>query len=476
MKWLRRSRWVIACGALLFSFANPALHAKPDASETITLRAGRVRAPRSLLYDPSLRVTPEVAFAVGDLQVVPKTEKKGIRLVWGSGNAARSKIINPKRGKGTEVRVGPPMAKQDVYIWRDELGALFRLNPHVLRGKIRGQSVYFFDLDHDGEFFEEDEDAFGLADADHMLPWFNDAVFHDCRMEKVGFDPKKRKLTLRLTPLGLGMSPEGRRVLQMLNKTRAWYGLLPCDVHERLNGWCRKHSHWMATHGQLEHDETPGTKDFSKEGNTAGNNGLVSKGGTPEDAFFQLFDTPLHGYEISSPMMTRTAIAYEKGYLTLWFTETNGMKQPRKSAATLPAIFPPHRARHIPISWWDEIPDPRPGDPSEEWGYPIRVFLHPDGMLRSGFPKDMKVVLKVHGKRRDAVPCVVIFDPDSVVSSGGYDGGAIEVLVLPRPVLDKDTTYHLHMTYQYEGKDVVWDSVFTTGSQRGGRREDLGIK
>ncbi|MDJ0976202.1 MAG: hypothetical protein QNJ98_17205 [Planctomycetota bacterium] len=440
---------------------------------SITLKRKRAKEQRLNHYGDSLELVAGRAFELGDYEIVPTVEKRGLRLVWDAAQPKLAKLI-PTKTKGAEVQVGTGSEALTLYVWRDELGRFYRNNAAALSGVVNGTKLLFFDLDHNGEYFDEAVDAFGPAGSGYMTPWFDAAVVHDARIEKLGYDDTKRKLRLRVTPMGPNMSEEGRRALKSLNDVRLWYGLLPCDVDEKLNAWCRKHSNWMAANRQVEHVQPPGSPQYSKEGNEAGINSLVGSDSSPEQNLLGLFDTPLHGYEISSPMMTSTAIASVGNYITVWYRQAHGLRWRRKQHARLPAVFPPHRATGIPVSWWDEEPDPRPGDPSTDWGYPIRVYLEADGTISGEFPKNMKATLKpAKGRRSKPVPCVVVYDPASVQTEGGYQGGGLEVIVMPRPVLERDTKYHLRLEYRYKEKDVVWESVFTTGSQRGGYRSEV---
>jgi hypothetical protein len=224
--------------------------------------------------------------------------------------------------------------------------------------------------------------------------------------------------------------------------------------------YCKPHVEWMVKNQKVAHREPSGSPGYSREGDIGGRNSLVWARGGPM-GIYGLFDTPLHGYEISSPAFTNTAL-WSAGYIAVWWKQARGVRW-EETNARWPAVFPPHGARNVPISWWDETPDPREGDPSEDWGYPIRVHLDADGAIGRDYPEDFEAVLTA-AKSTEPEPLQIVSDPESVV---GDNPTYVRVIVLPRRPLKKNKGYKLEMSWTRDGREYEWKSVFRTGKQRG---------
>lgn len=449
--------------------ATPCLLAQkaPASPAIVRFKAVIVAEPRIRHYGISNRVEFDRSFQLGPHEVLAREEERGVRIDWKGDQSNLRPLIETRKDR--TVQVGEWKGRVDVHFFWDLFGRLHHLNPHALSATVLGERLLFFDDNYDGSWFEPGVDSFGVPGSPYSLPWRNPMAWLDQEAEFVDFDRNRMTAGVRVKPIGPGLSPEERLALRSLNGARAAHGLLPCWIHDELSMWCHQHSQWMSKNRMVEHEEKPGTPGASENGNLAGLNSLVGDGRDPGDSFFGLFDTPLHGYELGSPMMTQVALGCVSNYLSVWWTQEHGMEWP-DHGSILPAVFPPDRATGIPVSWWDEIPDPREGDPSIAWGYPIRVYLERDCRLTKDHPKDVKASLRPWGERKD-VPLQVV--SDSATQQPHALSPSVEFLILPREILASKTLYHLHLEWTYQGKAHVWDSTFKTGAQRGQYRSTL---
>jgi hypothetical protein len=214
----------------------------------------------------------------------------------------------------------------------------------------------------------------------------------------------------------------------------------------------------------LAHAENRGHPRFTEEGHTAGMNSLLHGARHPAEVVFGLIDTPRHGYEFMAPMFSWTAVGCAGEFLTLWYRATSDRPWNVRDAR-FPAVFPPNLATGVPISWVDERPDPREGDPDEvPWGYPVRIYVHAGGGLHGPYPTDVKVELTVLATGR-RVDCQIQSDPTGMHADRAT--GTVKFVLLPRRVLEPNTRYRVRGSWMYDGARQSLDSTFETGTLHG---------
>jgi len=402
---------------------------------------------------------------VGPYRVSAKSDGATLRLRVRQGESAEEKLIRPGRQPGVVLE---HEGLAPVYVFVDDLGRPWHVNPDVLVAEIYGETLHFYDADYDGKYFEPGVDWVALASSNHAVTWVEGFVLKDRRVILSTLDKATGVAEVRLEPLGPSLTAMEIRVFALMNRVRLHYGLHPTELDDRLSGWCRKHCYYLRMNGITGHDEDSAKPGYSLEGHKAGNASGLSFAWTGPRAFFDLLDTPLHGYDLASPMFTKAAVGCIPGYLTLWQLETEGLKWPERDAR-LPAVFPPNLAAGIPIDWWCETPDPRdrPAD-GARWGYPIRVYLPPHGASFGPYPTSVTAALApLKGGR--PVPLQIASDTRNFKLFPEY----VPFLVMPKARLRPNTTYYLKLTWRLNGKSGRWDSTFTTGSQWGQARDRL---
>jgi len=402
---------------------------------------------------------------VGPYRVSAKSDGATLRLRLRHGDTAEEKLIRPGPHPGVllEAEGGPP-----VYVFIDDLGRPWHLNPDVLEVELCGETLRFYDADYDGKYFEPGVDWVALASSNHAVTWVEGFILKDRRVVLVTFDDATARAEFRLEPLGPSLTHMERRVYSLMNRVRLHYGLHPVDLDDRLSGWCRSHSRYLRLNNTTGHDEDPAKPGYSIEGHKAGNASGLAFAWTGPRSFFALFDTPLHGYDLASPMFTKGAVGCIPGYLTLWQLQKEGLVWPERDDR-LPAVFPPNLATGIPVDWYREKPDPR-DRPAEgaRWGYPIRVYLPPHGASFGPYPQAVRASLApLKGGRPVALQ--VASDATNFKLFGKY----VPFLVLPKKPLRPRTTYYLQISWRYRGRSHAWHSTFTTGSQWGQARDRL---
>lgn len=128
-----------------------------------------------------------------------------------------------------------------------------------------------------------------------------------------------------------------------------------------------------------------------------------------------------------------------------------------------PRLVPPNLATDVPVSWADEIPDPREGDTRERWGYPIRIHVTEDCLLLHEHRQDVRLSPVEPGSGTE-VPVQVVSDKASQHGDRQY---RVKFLVLPRVVLEADTTYRLRGSWTLRGRRHQLDTWFETGRTHG---------
>lgn len=454
------SRRIATCSSLwaaLLAGTTPAQY------QTVRWKRVQVAEARVRHYGIDNAVVVGRTIPVGALQVVPTSTARGLALVWDAASADRAPIV-PAKGSAT-VKVGSGGDAVELFCFHDPLGRLYWCRPTAAEFELFGRRIQCFDEDGNGAFFDRGTDSFCLTGTPYSQPFDGELLLGDRQATLVDTDPGKFTARFEVVDLAEGFTKEARQVMRDLNDLRLSYGLRPASIDRELSRWCQSHADWMAANDAVEHDEQPGTPGYSEQGNTAGQNCLVG------DTCFGLFDTPLHGYEIASPMFTRTAIGARGEFAAIWWTEEHGVRW-NTQEVRLPAVFPPHLATGIPVSWSDEEPDPRQGDPDEvEWGYPIRIYVALTGACDGDYPEVLEASLRPLGAKRE-VPLQVVAAPADVQPHAA-SGTSVEFVVLPRSVLESQTTYHFHARWKYRGQEQVWDSTFRTNRQHGQDRRSI---
>ena len=425
----------------------------------VPLKAEKLGRVVFCVYGEENLLTVGEPMTIAGHTVTVRKGPRGDELVWGKEGVEEKTTRLKDDTKPVTVTLGTGGETVKLLVQRDPFGRIYWSNRDALTGRFAGREVVFVDLNGDGDCLEIDVDGYGLLGGTHVVPIGSPFIVGTYAIDIVSRDG--RKLKVEVESLGSRLNAESRLAYRALNDARLAYGLRPAELDEDVSlEFCKPHVEWMVTNQKVAHDEPPGSPGYSKDGDTGGKNSLVwARGGAM--GIFGLLDTPLHGYEISSPAFTKTAL-WSNRYIAVWWTEGYGMRW-SETDARWPAVFPPHGSRGVPISWWDEAPDPREGDPSEDWGYPIRVHMDDNGQCGAPYPKDFKAVLKAAGASSPE-PVQIVSDPESVI---GSNPSFVEVIVLPRRPLRKNKGYSLQMSWTRGGKAFEWKSVFKTCGQRG---------
>ena len=420
------------------------------------------------VYVEENRLVPGESVEIAGYSVSVREGERGEELLWVREGAEEKMLRLKDDTKPVYATIGAGSGKVKLLVQRDPFGRIYWTNRDVLTGRFAGREVMFLDLNGDGNPLEIGVDGYGLAGGTHVVPIGSPFIVGSYAMDIVSYEG--RKLKVEVERLGKRLSKETVLAYQALNDARLSYGLLPVALDEEVSlQFCKPHVEWMVRNQKVAHDEPPGSPGYSRDGDIGGKNSLVwARGGRM--GIFGLFDTPLHGHEISSPAFTSTALWSDR-YIALWWRGGHGMRRVETNARW-PAVFPPHGARGVPISWWDESPDPREGDPSEDWGYPIRVHLDAMGPCGRPYLENFKAVLTAAGASAPE-PLQIVSDPESVI---GDDPAFVRVIVLPRRPLKKNKGYALKMSWTRGGTAFEWKSVFKTSAQRGQFRGNVSFR
>ncbi len=468
---LRRPTAVRCLLAMLFLLLSGGAAASAPAKRTLKLK--RIKAERFMLctHGPAHALIPGKAARIGSYDVKLAVEPKGARFTWhraaeppAGDQPSRSKRSGSKGSKFLPARkdritlkLGTRKPVRSVHVFRDDLGTWHHMNPDALAVTVAGRTHLLFDADYDGTWLEPGVDWLALDGARHAVLCTKGMVVADQRWDE--FRVEQGSLILTAEDLAAPLDDGDREAYRFLNYVRLYYGLPPALIEIPRSRKCALHAKWCAANKRLAHGETPGTPGFTKEGDEAGHASLVARGRSWTDALFDFFDTPLHGYDLCAPFFTRTALAWHEGFLAVWHKEEDDFRFDGP-AWKRPAVFPPHGSDRIPLTWQTERPDPRRGDTSVRWGYPIRIYLQKTFRTYPITLKDLQVTLTPLAGG-DPVP--VQIEPQSDL-----------FYVLPRVALKPRTAYLLRASWNERNKGPVsLRSTFTTGTKHGQSRSDL---
>lgn len=414
--------------------------------------------------------------------------KKHPTVAWTAEGKERSETLKKAKGHRLVLQAKP---KRCLFVFKDLFGAWHHLPGEGLRFSVRGLEFEVLDADHDGTWFETDEDLIRRVGDDHAVPLRAQHVVEDWTLAVRSFDPERKALELTLEPIDRALNAEERAVLATLNRERERMGYLGTVALPRWSEPLRLHARWMAMHGKVQHHEEPNTAGYTAEGHNAGGASVILTHPRDVDiATYVDIDSPIHGHVLTMPEFVQTGVGamrrehvkHPQGgtskaegstvYGGLWTMELHGFKHAKVESVRFPQVWPPHMATGVPRSWTTEGEDPRPPeDRGREQGYPIRVYLTP-GVNETADLKDLKVTLFAQGKPREPLECFVIapdrplpYEPSPFLRH--LLGVLKPIFVLPRPVLKAETWYVLRLEGTVGGTPLEHQTAFRTGDLRG---------
>jgi hypothetical protein len=144
---------------------------------------------------------------------------------------------------------------------------------------------------------------------------------------------------------------------------------------------CEKHVRWMALNGRVEHAEDPGTPGYSRDGDLAGQNSVLSSGTIDFNRVNPYLTAPYHLLQLYAPELL-TIGAFENGKYGC-HTTFPGYTRPAPAADTFYS-YPGDGAR---IPWFEEARE-NPSVPGDEVGLPQGTITGPDMQVYWRGPDD----------------------------------------------------------------------------------------
>ncbi len=140
---------------------------------------------------------------------------------------------------------------------------------------------------------------------------------------------------------------------------------------------CQAHAEYLGRNpAQLSawpdaHEEYPDREGFSPEGSIAGLASVIAPGSTgPQDAIDSWMGTWFHRLPLLDPGLMRIGWGLHERVAVL---DCGSMVAPADWVATV--VWPPPKAKDIPLRFRAELPNPFVGRDQSSWGYPITVQL-----------------------------------------------------------------------------------------------------
>ncbi len=122
-------------------------------------------------------------------------------------------------------------------------------------------------------------------------------------------------------PAGAGAPLTGSKIIAKLNAERAKLGMYSqVQLNASWSGMCAKHNHWMKINGRVQHPEPRGSRGYSKAGNWAGTNSVLSGGLGGWRTGNPWINAPIHLSQTYHPRLRVAGASDASGYscLTSW--------------------------------------------------------------------------------------------------------------------------------------------------------------
>lgn len=456
----RCGRWaasILAGIAVQAGAAEPATGAKtmpeaePDAPVAITLRLDRA----TVLYHLQGR---DLDHPVGDgITLLGTTVPARLDAHGGlTLDTARTGRFSAVHGIVT-LAVPNPTGKGVV---RRELGLSRAADGHwqyrdltTLSMQIGPDRLTVLDADGDGTFNTPGADALAWAGCDYAFP-LPAASERWCsphgEFTGLTFGPNGETPHLQGRAVTTAV-PEALAVLQGVNALRAALGLTPRPNDDQLSHALQRHCHYLAGTHVLAHPETPGTPNYSAEGNDAGMNSILSQGCPPAGIALSMVCTLYHRFDVVRPNTEGFGVGFEGG-----FGGIDGRRH-LGGPAVWPVLVPAPDQQDVPLHFVPEAPDPLGGQRSA--GFPITAFFGEDQLHL------VSATLQAESKGQLVdVPCQS-YDADhgGVV---GFNRFFHLVALIPRAPLAPGTVYHVALEVDRGGPHWTRAWTFTTTGGR----------
>jgi uncharacterized protein YkwD len=212
-------------------------------------------------------------------------------------------------------------------------------------------------------------------------------------------EPKKEKLRKKEEVEKL---PDEKEILAQLNAYRKLAGLKPATLDSRLSKGCVLHAEYLvknakhpSTAGLGGHDERPDLPGYTKEGERAGQAGVIAICPDPRDAVDGWLATFYHRLPLIHPALNRIGFGCARGGLAGSVSVLDygsGMKDDRV------LIYPADKVENVPLEGNSrELTNLDPKITSKRCGYPITVDFAPGTKI-----KKTRATLTLNGKKVDA--------------------------------------------------------------------------
>ncbi len=258
-----------------------------------------------------------------------------------------------------------------------------------------------------------------------------------------------------------------KKALAKVNACRVRAGLNPVTLDDALSRACVKHARYLvinegnkALDGLNAHDEDLKLPGASEEGRDAGLKSDITIGDfDPLDAVDSWMATLYHRVPILEPNLERVGFACVRGRRQGWVTVLNVGAGRAKGPRPFPVYYPADNQLDVPLSFPSsgEVPNPIPDDKTGKAGYPITA----------SFPPKMAPVNAI-GKLTDSqekeLPCW--FSSPDKLANPKYrpERQSATVCLIPKEPLKPNSTFHVFLQGQLDGK--AWEKKwkFTTGA------------
>ncbi|MCA8938400.1 MAG: hypothetical protein KDB07_01210 [Planctomycetes bacterium] len=364
----------------------------------------------------------------------------------------------------------------ELAVYYDELGRAFLQPRYAWKARPNLRDYLFIDANFNGRFDDELVDLMVRGTRGAFAFPFSKRMPLDDGIYRFEFSEKNNYPVLRYSKSDFLTKASAKLLQATMNRLRMNFGLFPAISDSEWNGHCEAHCKYMKTNDSFTHHEERDKPGFTAKGHVAGMSSIMTKGDmSASHAFYSLWDTPLHGFDVRSPYFSHSAFGYVKPYSVI---RTMGLTH-RPFAFTKPWAFPPNNAKNIPIEWpGKEMPEPRI-DTDKYLGYPLTFYaqwgevsqgegVEPKRITRPRISEASARLLVWEGKAWKELKIQFTYNQESApiaLKSWGW----VYHYILPEDKLSPNSLHRLEVNWKDDqGESQRFESCFTTGEDRGG--------
>jgi hypothetical protein len=318
---------------------------------------------------------------------------------------------------------------------------------HALRtGRVERHTVFFADMNGNGDFSEEGIDGWLLKDMRYILPLEKTAVIERSHFVwKVAEDGSRVHYDFDAVPGDKAQL----KTLRQFNYWRLINGLPPVTIDPDLSDACSKHCTYME-HNGFFHVEKPENTGYTPEGAEAGLRSCIGEEG-PGMSVLMFYASFYHRLPLIKPDTRAIGIGFSRRYACV-----SGLSAREPRPWNWPVIVPAPTSALHPTHFAREYPRPHPE--GIEPGFPITVTFRTTAIT------DAEARLCLKNEKGRLIPTLV-YSPENPPNKL-RPRNRNSICVIPRKPLPPRKTYWIRVSWKRNGDPESREWKFATAHPR----------